>query len=303
MFALFLMETLYKSILYTFSEKYRRALDSKNSIRKAPRITTIISLTLTLIYFLYLTVCRAAFDVLNCQTTIPSTGIYYMASRPLERCYVDGSMQSKLSPVAILVILVYGFGLPGGICVFFYALRQRLKADQWLRVHGNGESISQNKNFALRKACGQMYSMYQPQFYLWSTFILIRKLLLCAVGVMFRENPTYQMASTLSIMFASFVMQVKALPFLDAKEKARLMRHEAEEKVLVEILRLERQSMLVRASGESYAKLMHQMRVQIDEQDKIIAQHRQDIFNLNTVELILLACAVTLCKLQIKKDC
>ena len=68
-----------------------------------------------------------------------------------------------------------------------------------------------------------MYSMYQPKFYLWSSFILIRKLLLCAVGVMFRENPTYQMAGTLSIMFASFIMQVKALPFLDSKEKARLM--------------------------------------------------------------------------------
>ena len=130
-------------------------------------------------------------------------------------------------------------------------------------------------NLTLRKTCGQMYSMYQPQFYLWSTFILIRKLLLCAVGVMFRENPTYQMAGTLSIMFASFIMQVKALPFLDSKEKARLMRQEAESKILEEILRLERQSMLVRASGDSYAKLMHQMRLQIDEQDRIIAQHRQ----------------------------
>ena len=60
----------------------------------------------------------------------------------------------------------------------------------------------------------------------------MRKVLLFAVGVMFRENPTYQMAGTLSIMFASFIMQVKALPFLDSKEKARLMRQEAESKIL-----------------------------------------------------------------------
>ena len=142
-----------------------------------------------------------------------------MASRPLERCYVDGSMQSKLSPVAILVILIYGFGLPGGICVFFYAFRKRLKADQWLRVHGIGESVSHNKNFALRKACGQMYSMYQPQFYLWSTFILIRKLLLCAVGIMFRENPTYQMASTLSIMFCLIYNASKSIAVFGCERK------------------------------------------------------------------------------------
>ena len=42
-------------------------------------------------------------------------------------------------------------------------------------------------------------------------------------------------------------------------------------------------------SGDSYAKLLHQMRSQIDEQDKIISQHRQDFFNLNSVELVLLA--------------
>ena len=72
-------------------------------------------------------------------------------------------------------------------------------------------------------------------------------------------------------------------------------RQEAENKILAEILRLERQSMLVRASGDSYAKLLHQMRSQIDEQDKIISQHRQDFFNLNSVELVLLASAVILC--------
>ena len=296
----YLLENLCNLARFVLSDAYRRSLDAKKltSEQKIPRFTVAVSVTMTLVYFLYLTVCRAAFDILNCQTTIPSTGIYYMASRPLEKCYVEGSMQSRLSPIAITVIIVYGIGFPGGIFLAFYFLRNRIKEDQWLRVHGLGDSYARNKNLSLRKSCGQMYRMYQPRFYLWSTLILIRKLLLCAIAVMFRDNPTYQMASTLSLMFAAFIMQVKAKPYLDSKEKAHLMRQEAESKILAEILRLERQSMLVRASGDSYAKLLHQMRSQIDEQDKIISQHRQDFLNLNTVELVLLASAVILCKLQ-----
>ena len=293
----FLLETLYKSARFVLSDSYRRSLDAKRltSDQKLPRFTVAISVTMTLVYFLYLTVCRAAFDILNCQTTIPSTGIYYMASRPLEKCYVEGSMQSQLSPIAIIVIVVYGIGFPGAIFLAFYLLRNRIKDDQWLRVHGSGDSYLRNKNLVLRKSCGQMYRMYQPRFYLWSTLILIRKLLLCAIAVMFRDNPTYQMSGTLSLMFIAFIMQVKAKPYLDSKERAYLLRQEAENKILAEILRLERQSMLVKASGDSYAKLLHQMRSQIDEQDKIISQHRQDFFNLNSVELVLLASAVILC--------
>jgi len=112
---------------------------------------------------------------------------------------------------------------------------------------------------------------------------------------MFKENPTYQLAGTLAVVFAAFVLQVKNMPFLDVKERAHLMREEAEQKILDEILRLERQSLLVRVNGSSYSKIMHSMRTQIDEQEKILSKHRNDHFNLNTVELTLLGCAVTLC--------
>merc|ERR1711998_53043 len=69
----------------------------------------------------------------------------------------------------------------------------------------------------------------------------------------------------------------------------------AEQKILDEILRLERQSLLVRVNGSSYSKIMHTMRMQIEDQEKIMSKHRNDHFNLNTVEITLLGCAVTLC--------
>ena len=69
-----------------------------------------------------------------------------MASQPLEKCYVEESMQSRLSPFAILVIIIYGIGFPGGIFVAFYLLRDRIKKDQMLRVHGSGDSFVKNKD-------------------------------------------------------------------------------------------------------------------------------------------------------------
>ena len=100
------------------------------------------------------------------------------------------------------------------------------------------------------------------------------------VSVLFKENPTYQLAATLALMFVAFIFQVKASPYLDVREKAKLMRIQAEKNILSEVLRLERQSLLVRVQGQSYSQLMHTMRAQIDEQDKIMAKHKNDMFNL-----------------------
>ena len=147
-------------------------------------------------------------------------------------------------------------------------------------MHGKGGSSLTNPNYALRRACGQLYGVFQPKFYQWSLFLITRKLLLCAIGVMFKENPTYQLAGTLAVVFAAFILQIKNSPFLDVKERARLMRDEAEQKILDEILRLERQSLLVRVNGSSYGQIMHTMRLQIEEQEKIMAKHRNDHFNL-----------------------
>ena len=43
--------------------------------------------------------------------------------------------------------------------------------------------------------------------------------------------------------------------------------------------------MLVRVSGSSGGKLLHHMRSQIDEQDRIIAKHRQDFSILIRLKL------------------
>jgi hypothetical protein len=263
----------------TTKRRAKSAIDHMTN-DKVPATAIVTSMTMSLVYFLYLTVCRAAFDIVNCQDTLPPAGRMYMVAMPLEECYTPGGLQSRLLPYAIIVLLFYGLGFPFGIVILFLLKKKAILADQSLRVHDKGNDYASNRNYAFRRACGQMYSMFQPQYHMWAILMLFRKLLLCAVSVLFKENPTYQLAATLALMFVAFILQVKASPYLDAREKAKLMRVQAEKNILSEILRLERQSLLVRVQGQSFAELMHTMRAQIDEQDKIMAKHRNDIFNL-----------------------
>ena len=279
------LSVVYSSIVF-FSRikqctKQRTAVLADKPVRPPSMyVSTIVSVTTTMMYFLYLNVCRAAFDILNCQDTLPPTGTLYMVSEPLEECYKPGGLQTRLLPYAYLVLLIYGAGFPVTVGFLFLYSKDRIAADQRLNVHGKGGSSLTNPNYALRRACGQLYGVFQPKFYQWSLFLITRKLLLCAIGVMFKENPTYQLAGTLAVVFAAFILQIKNSPFLDVKERARLMRDEAEQKILDEILRLERQSLLVRVNGSSYGQIMHTMRLQIEEQEKIMAKHRNDHFNL-----------------------
>jgi hypothetical protein len=82
---------------------------------------------------------------------------------------------------------------------------------------------------------------------------------------------------------------------MGVREKAVVIRQEAEERILSEIKRLERAQLLVRINGKSYYELMHKMRLEIDEQEKIMSKHRHDFFNLNTIETMLLGALVFLC--------
>ena len=268
------------SAIYRCTKARTAASSEKRVTSEQSYVAVVVSVTTSMMYFLYLQTCRAGFDILNCQDTIPQTGKLYMVAEPLEECYKPGGLQAKLLPYAYLVLLIYGFGFPMSVGLLFLLFKKKIAADQKLNVHDKGGTSLSNPNYAFRRSCGQLYGVFQPRFYLWSIFLIVRKLLLCAISVMFKENPTYQLAGTLAVVFAAFVLQVKNMPFLDVKERARLMREEAEQKILDEILRLERQSLLVRVNGSSYSKIMHTMRMQIEDQEKIMSKHRNDHFNL-----------------------
>ena len=76
----------------------------KHITNETPLSAVVISMTFSMIYFLYLTICRTALEIFNCKDTDPATGRYYMVSQPLEGCYVENMLQTRLTPYALGVL-------------------------------------------------------------------------------------------------------------------------------------------------------------------------------------------------------
>merc|ERR1712166_796392 len=116
--------------------------------------------------------------------------------------------------------------------------------------------------------------------------------------------PTFQMAITLFVVFLAFSYHVDNDPFMGMLEKAKIVRAEAEETILREIKKLERAQLLVRINGKAYYQLMHSMRIQIDEQEALMAKHAFSPFNYNTVDslLLLISCIIVLAGIMFDSD-
>ena len=147
-------------------------------INELPLSTQVVSMINTLIYFLYLGICRAALSIFNCVDTKPITGRKYLASEPMEECGDPRGVQVRLAPFAIGVLMFYCIGFPAYIMIVFYKKRKRIVEDQVLRAHGRGEDPATNKNYGTRKMYGKMYFPYQPTKYWWALVVLGKKFFL-----------------------------------------------------------------------------------------------------------------------------
>merc|ERR1711871_1171657 len=278
------------------TRKRKRFIKKRKHItNETPLSAVVISMTFSMIYFLYLTICRTALEIFNCKDTDPSTGRYYMVSQPLEECYIENSLQTRLTPYAIAVITGYGLGFPIILLLIFHCYGKKIMADQVLRAHDRGDNQRTNRFFFLRIAFGKVYYMFRPKYFRWSITVIFRKFALSVIFMIFNDDTTFQVAAILGIIFINFVLQVRFMPYMGVREKAAVIREEAEERILSEIKRLERAQLLVRINGKSYYELMHKMRLEIDEQERIMSKHRHDFFNLNTIETMLLGALVFLC--------
>merc|ERR1712072_699080 len=98
----------------------------------------VVSMTISMIYFLYLTITRTALDIFNCNPTKPDTGSKNMAAQPLEECYPKDNPESlhwKLLPYAVAVLLVYCLGFPLTLLLMYWRGRKKIYADQEMRAH------------------------------------------------------------------------------------------------------------------------------------------------------------------------
>jgi hypothetical protein len=111
-------------------------------------------------------------------------------------------------------------------------------------------------------------------------------------SILFRDNVTFQMAISLGFLFISFCLHITFWPFLGMKQRAEIIREEAEANLFLEIKKLEKAARVVKISGKSYYDIIHKQRVQMDIQTQYINSHVFNMYNYNVIEAILVGVSV-----------
>jgi hypothetical protein len=132
---------------------------------RVPMWATMSSTFLTIVVFVYLIITRTAVGVFNCQQTKPKSGRTYMADKPLEECWVEGGLQSRLIIPAACVLIFYCIGFPILIFIVYYCNRKKIFDDQMLRARGTGDDKNTNSDYLFRKSFSKLYFMFKPSFY------------------------------------------------------------------------------------------------------------------------------------------
>jgi len=245
------------------------------------------------------------------------------------RCDDPEELQTQLKPYAIVGIIVYSVGFPAWVAWITWFYRIQIKLDQLLRAHDLGDDRSKaidvikftprkcrsrsKRTYDIRKKYHKLYYHFKPGKVYWMLLILARKFCVAMFALLFRANVAFMLACVLMVLFACYVLQVRHRPYMSTvereavKEAHRLKAHEAE-------LLLEENSM---ADIDRDMLLHHEMQKAIQQlQDNIARRRRQKggkivrtlseamrkgkkdtrnsdyYFDYNTVEQVLIACAI-----------
>ena len=227
-----------------------KGIEEGEDVYRTPMWATTVSMTVSLVYFLYLSITRAAFGIFNCIYLDPPSEKKYMAAQPLEQCGRPGGLQMRLRSPAATIIVLYCVGFPASIFFAFRRFKDTIARDQYLRAHGRGDHHETNPDYTFRQAMSKLYYVYRPQYWWWFMHIISRKFMLVVNSILFRDNVTFQMAISLGFLFISFCLHITFWPFLGMKERAEIIREEAEANIFLEIQKLEKASRVVKISGK-----------------------------------------------------
>lgn len=184
----------------------------------------LVSLALTLAYVLYLYISRTALEPYNCLAAPgKDDGQTYMAAT-FEPC--GGPLQRSLIPPSVLVILFYTVGLPAFLAYVLYRHRFWIMEDQLLRARtGRGEERAFNRaTVSVQRRYGRLYYAFKPDYFYWTLAILLRKFGIAFVALMFRSEPSFQLAMCLLILFLAFAAQVRNQPYMSDDDKPAVLR-------------------------------------------------------------------------------
>ena len=287
-------------LIYVLLYLYKLLILRYPSGKRHGHLNSVVATNIVIIYVLYIFVTRQTLDIFNCAPTDPPDGNLYMAGRTDIVCGESSVHVNLLMPLASVCIVIYVTAFPVFAFILLRRNKERVKHDQILRAHGEGNDRLINPNYTFRRKFQRLYHLFRPGKWYWILLILLRKFMIAFTSLMFRTSPVYQLAMTLLVVFASYVMQVKHQPYMSNKD----FEHEVEEH-RKKVLEGDRLHIRIQATiDECKAKNVDKTRAShgwADQQKKLKQQRGyylvsekvvQYLTDFNTVEAILLASAI-----------
>ena len=279
---------------------------------------------------MYLAVTKRALDVFNCNASDPSDGYLYTTFTSLScdggglcRCGEPGGVQERLVPLAAAFLIVYTAGFPLYVTYVIYRYRKHIALDQYLRANEVGDARETNPTaYDIRKRYKVLYYNFRPQMIGWMTVILMRKFFIAFSSLMFRSSPAFQLSMVLLVLFVSFCAQVLYLPYMGTQtacmEQADLLDERVklgtatEQEVHVQKqvkfsqkmhMELMRKQNAKKYQLQTFWNKQKQMKMRkngaIDrtrrEESRLVVAARAVFNDYNTLETVLLGCAILVC--------
>ena len=272
-----------------------------------------------IVYVLYLSVTKRALDVFNCNPLSPDDGYTYTTFSSLScdggglcRCGVPGGLQESLVPATVAFLAVYTFGFPLYVFCIVWGHRAKILEDQYLRANRLGDRRETNpRAYDVRKRYQLMYMYFKPRYSFWMLCILGRKFGVAFAALMFRGNPSFQLAVILLVLFVSFTAQVSLRPYMspgefpvvvkELNDKTKLAEENPEKYgVYRELFRKVGELMRIQTELVRKEKMIrHKMGAGFWEESKDAAREHDKrsvtekyFFDLNAVEAILLGATI-----------
>merc|ERR1711871_158095 len=295
----------WKAQMHKLSQATEAAHRRHNKYECKDRISSLISNFLMVVFCCYIMMTKAAMSIFSCYFPEgDDSGVSYMVSQPSEPCWVDGGLQYALIGPAVLVVLGYSFAYPVSLATLFHKNRETIRRDQLPRAQSKGYDREHNPDYDFRKRWGILYGYFLPSHYWWILVFIGRKFFICAFSVSLRNYPTFQLASTLLVMFFCLQVQIRQRPLMDIHEHCDLIIGRARKQLvyaasLMRHMQIWNSSHNVSANVES--KEMKHIRARIKRQEEIIKSYERELencdsylWNLNTLEETMSSGAVVL---------
>jgi hypothetical protein len=171
----------------------------------------LIGATILMFQFVYIYCTKTAYEPFACIDK--EDGKSYMRFEPKIRCGEGHHLW--LAPMGMVFGCLYGIGIPLIFTYIVYRNRNIITNDQVLRALGTGSCRETNpKYYEFRKRYYKLYYRFKPKFHYWGQVILLRKFLVVLCTVFLKSNPTLQATCALMILFISYSVHIRALPYL-----------------------------------------------------------------------------------------